>query len=550
MLYNGCMSLSDDLAKIFKGDLRTDSLTLETFSKDASIFELKPQLVAAPLNTEDIKSLVNFINQNPKNGFSLTPRAAGTCMSGGPLSESIVLDMTKHFINVIKVENDFAITQPGVYYRDFDKATLEQGLILPCYTSSREICTVGGMVGNNSAGEKTLSYGQTDKYVKRLKIVLADGNEYEIKPLSKEELDKKIKQKDFEGNIYKRIYELIQENKEIIQKAKPTTSKNSAGYYLWNVLEGETFDLNKLIVGSQGTLGIVTEIEFQLVKPKPFSETMVITLNNLENVDKIVNEVLQFKPESFECFDDKTLQYAVKYKSEIIKALKNSNAVSAFFNFLPEMWMNMTNNFPALVFLAEVTGDDQKEIEAQCVSIKDALKPYNLKIQTTPTKDAEKFWVIRRQSFGLLKNHSTNMRTAPFIDDIIVNPQCLPEFLPKLDKIFEPFKDRIIYTLAGHIGNGNFHIIPLMDFHRSDTKEIISEISKQVFDLVFEYHGSMAAEHNDGLVRGAYLEQMYGEEVYELFREVKDIFDPNRIFNPNKKVDATFKYSFDHLAKA
>ena len=161
------------------------------------------------------------------------------------------------------------------------------------------------------------------------------------------------------------------------------------------------------------------------------------------------------------------------------------------------------------------------------------------------TKDAEKFWVIRRQSFGLLKNHTKGMRTAPFIDDIIVNPEHLPEFLPKLDKIFEPYTDKIIYTLAGHIGNGNFHIIPLMDFSRDDTKEIIRDLSEQVFKLVFEYKGSMAAEHNDGLVRGIYLEQMYGKEVYELFREVKEIFDPNRIFNPNKKVDATFKYSFE-----
>lgn len=548
MLYNGYMSLKDDLTIFFKGDLFDDTSTLDIFSKDASIFELKPQLVAAPLNTKDIKSLIAYINKNPKLNLSITPRAAGTCMSGGPLSQSIVLDMTKHFINVIKVENDFSITQPGVYYRDFDQETLKQGLILPCYTSSREICTVGGMVGNNAAGEKTLSYDQTEKYVKRLKVVFADGNEYEVKPLSKEELTKKISQKDFEGKIYNRVYELIIENEEIIKRAKPKTSKNSAGYYLWNVFDGKTFDLTKLIVGSQGTLGIITEIEFQLVKPKPYSETVVISLNSLDNLDKIVNEVLKFNPESFECFDDKTLRYAAKYKSEIIKDLKNTNTISAYLNFLPEIWMSITNNFPALVFLAEFTGEDQKQVHQQCQQVTSTLKQFNLKTKILPTIQAEKFWVIRRQSFGLLRKHTIGMRTAPFVDDIIVRPEHLPEFLPKLNEIFDQYKDKMIYTLAGHIGDGNFHIIPLMDFKNAETKSIIIDVSKQVFDLVFEYNGSMAAEHNDGLVRGPFLEQMYGEEVYELFREVKEIFDPNRIFNPHKKVDATFKYSYDHLA--
>lgn len=549
MLYNEYMLL-DDIKLFFKGDVSNNEQTLLLYSKDASVFELKPELVASPLNVDDIRNLVDYINKNPKLNLSITPRAAGTCMSGGPLSESIVLDMTKHFINVIKVQDDYAITQPGVYYRDFDKETLKSGLILPCYTSSREINTVGGMVGNNSAGEKTLSYGQTERYVKRLKIIFSDGKEYEIKPLSKEELEQKIKHKDFEGQLYNRVYKLITENQEIIKKAKPTTSKNSAGYYLWNVWDGKTFDLNKLIVGSQGTLGVITEIEFQLVKPALYSETVVISLNDLGRLDQIVNEVLKFKPESFECFDDKTLRYAVKYKSEIIKDLKHSNMFGAYLNFLPEIWMSILGNFPALTFLAEFTGDDQKQVRKQCQQVTQALEQFNIKTKIIPTLQAEKFWIIRRQSFGLLRHHTTNMRTAPFVDDIIVHPENLPEFLPKLNAIFESYKDKMIYTLAGHIGDGNFHIIPLMDFKNEETQSIIADVSKKVFDLVFEYQGSMAAEHNDGLVRGPFLEQMYGEEVYQLFREVKDIFDPNRIFNPNKKVDATFKYSYDHLANS
>jgi FAD/FMN-containing dehydrogenase len=138
-------------------------------------------------------------------------------------------------------------------------------------------------------------------------------------------------------------------------------------------------------------------------------------------------------------------------------------------------------------------------------------------------------------------------RTAPFIDDIIVRPEHLPEFLPALNKILAEYN--IVYTIAGHVGDGNFHIIPLMDFTKPDTRKIIQELSEKVYDLVLAYHGSITAEHNDGLIRSPYLKQMYGAEVYEIFEEVKKAFDPLGIFNPGKKVGSDLKWSLDHMVK-
>lgn len=546
------MDLKAALQDLIKGDVSDDPQTLDTFSKDASVFLLKPQLVIAPKDTEDIKKLVEFINDHPELNLSLTPRAAGTCMAGGSLSESIVLDMTKYFNKVIKVGEDYAVTQPGVYYRDFEAETLKKNLLLPCYTSSRLLCTVGGMVGNNSAGEKSLTYGQTERWVKELKVVLADGEEYTIKPLTKKELENKITEKSYEGKLYKQIYELILRNLEDIKKAEPQTSKNSTGYYLWKVWneEEEIFDLNKLIVGSQGTLGIVTEITFSLITPQSQTAMLEIELENLDQLDQVVTDVLTYKPESFECFDDQTLRFALHYITDIVKDFKKTTGLPVYAKFIPEFLLAMTMKLPKLVLIAEFTGDDESVVLNQAKVAQTSLEKFpKVKTRVVHSNDEEKYWILRRDSFNILRNHSgKNLRTAPFIDDIVVKPERLPLFLPKLQKTLAPYAGKIIYTIAGHIGNGNFHIIPLLDMNKKEIRDLIPEISEKVFQLVFQFEGSMAAEHNDGLVRGMFLKKMYGEKVFNLMKTVKKVFDPHRIFNPHKKVDATAEYSYSHLS--
>lgn len=540
------MDLKFQLQSIIKGEVSDDPESLETFSKDASIFEVKPRVIVTPKDVEDIKALVKFVNSHPD--LSLTPRAAGTDMSGGPLSDSIVIDMTKYFNQVIEVGSNYAVTQPGVYYRDFEKATLKKKLLLPSYTASKDICTVGGMVANNSAGEKTLTYGQTERWVEELKVVLGDGHEYIIKPLNQVELEHKTRQNDFEGKLYKNLYQLLTTNYQLLQTAKPQTSKNASGYYLWNVWNKETkvFDLTKLIVGSQGTLGIITEIKFKLIKPTTHSKLLVIFLHDLKNLGKIVNKVLESKPESFESYDDYTLKVAARYIPEIIKVIHPSNLLSLFLSFIPELFITLTSGFPKLVLIAEFTGDSEKEVEQKCLNTQESLKVFGLKTRiTTDEEDAKKYWTVRRESFNLLRRHSDKLRTAPFIDDIVVKPEVLPEFLPKLRSILNRYK--LIYTIAGHVGNGNFHIIPLMDLTKKEAPEVIFNLSNQVFELVKSYDGSFTAEHNDGLIRSPYLPLQFGEKVYQLFKDTKDIFDPKNIFNPHKKTGATFEYSLNQV---
>ncbi|MDO8466832.1 MAG: FAD-binding oxidoreductase [bacterium] len=541
------MSLKEEIKSFFKGEVFDDNSTLEKYSRDASLFVVKPAIVAVPQNTEDIKNLVKFAGKHKKEKISLTPRSGGTCMTGGPLSESVIVDVNQHLNHIKEVGNGYAVTEPGAFYRDFEKATLAKGWILPCYPASREICTVGGMVGNNAGGEKTLAYGKTEKYVEELKVILRDGNEYTVKPLAGIELKKKLDSKTIEGKIYKEIFTLIDKNYELLQAAKPKVSKNSSGYYLWNVWDKKTFDLTKLLVGSQGTLGITTEIKFRLVKPKPHTKMLAIFLKDLKPLAKIINIVLSYKPESFESYDDNTLKLAIRYLPDFIKLMK-TNLFSLAWSFLPEFWTAITGGIPKLILIAEFAGDSEEDVTRRATNARTALKEFSVRSRITKSdKESKKYWVIRRESFNLLRHHIKGKHTAPFIDDMTVRPEQLPEFLPQLNEIMAQYK--LVYTVAGHIGDGNFHIIPLMDMTNPESRKIIPELSEKVYDLVFKFHGSMSGEHNDGLIRTPFLEKMYGKKVMALFRKTKKIFDPDNLFNPGKKVDVSIEYSMGHLAE-
>jgi FAD/FMN-containing dehydrogenase len=472
-----------------QGEVTVKEEDLEKYSRDASIFQIKPEAVAFPKNSDDLKALVKWAAEKKPDhpGLSLTARSGGTCMSGGSINDSVILDFTRHFNRVFSFGKDSVRVQPGVFYRDFEVETLKRGLLLPCYTASKSINTVGGMVGNNSAGEKTLFYGQTKDFVRSLKVVLSDGNEYTLGPLTEPELEKKMKLPGFEGQVYRQMFHLLKENYELIKKAKPKTSKNSAGYLLWDVWDKKIFDLSKLFCGSQGTLGLVTEIDFRLVKPKSHSGLLVMFLKNTKSLGKLVDEILTLKPESFESFDNYTFNLAMKFLPEMIKRMKGG-AFKLFLQFLPELFMTVTGGIPKLVLIAEFTGDDESEIQTRLHDAKDRVeKQFGISTHITKSaQEAEKYWVMRRESFSLLRQHVKGLKTAPFIDDIAVLPGTMPEFLPKLNEILKRYPS-LVYTIAGHAGNGNFHIIPLMDLKDEKQRAIIPKLSEEVYNLVIKF---------------------------------------------------------------
>lgn len=556
--------LVKELKNLIEGDIDTSDETLNSRSTDYSIFCVKPQIVIFPKHSQDIQKLVQWINEKRSIGgysdLSLTVRAAGTCMSGGSLNESIIVDTTRYMSGVLEIikkdygfqlnpitKHSFPVVghvrvSPGTPYKILERELEAYGMVMPCFPASKNLCAVGGMVGNNGAGEKTLKYGQNKDFVQELKVIFSDGNEYLVKPISKTELDAKMIEDTFEGRLYRSVWNLIQRNKNEIKEAKPKTTKNSSGYLVWDVWDEEKqiFDLTKMIVGAQGTTAIITEITYKLVPVEAYSNLLVLFVNKSTDLPKIVEKLTDFDVETMEVYDKHTFKFAVRFFKDFLKDKGLFGIISYAFNFLPEMFMALTGGVPEFVILVEFVSNDTHEIQDEIKKAQSSLKDLNIPTRVLTTKkEIEKYWNIRRDSFKLLSDHSKKLRTAPFIDDCVIPVQHYPEYMKELTELLDSYK--LLYTVAGHLGNGNLHIIPLMDFQKPETEKIILELSQKVYSIVKKYQGSITAEHNDGLIRTPFLPLIFGDSIVSIFQELKDIFDPKNIFNPKKKVGATLE---------
>lgn len=535
-----------DLEKLIAGDVVYDSKTLEKYSKDASLFSIRPQVVVFPKDKFDIQAVVKYVRkvkqENPDFNISITARAAGTDMSGGAVNDSIILDVTKYLNNIGDLKRDFSKNtfiecEPGVYFRDLEKILDKYNLMYPSYPASKDLCCVGGIVSNNSSGEKSLSYGSTKDWVEEVEVVLEDGTITTFKEVSFDEL------KDFSETIF----QLVSENKNLIEKEKPKTSKNSSGYFLWECVncEKQTVNIAKLICGSQGTLGIITKIKLKVTEKPKYSQMLTVMLPDLVNMSQVVEAILKFKPQAVETFDDKTFKIVFKFLPTIIWRLKGS-IWSLATSFLPEVWLALSGGFPKLILLVEFVGMTQTEANEKAEKTLKYLKRFKYKARITKNElEMQKYWLFRHESFNLLRNKLSGYKVAPFIEDLVVPDKNMPEFISELQKILDSYK--FIYTIQGHAGNGNFHIFPLMKLQSKEEISIIKEINQKVFSLVQKYSGSISAEHNDGLVRTPYLHFMFSNQMLNLFQKVKNIFDPLNIFNPNKKVGGSIEKNYDRI---
>jgi FAD/FMN-containing dehydrogenase len=539
----------DDILKLQKqiqGEVVYDEETLKIYSHDTSVFEIKPLAVVYPKNSLDIAHIVKFVQDNKFTipHLAITPRSGGSDMTGGAIGQGLIVDVTR-YMNAFELVADlkFAQIQPGVFYRDFEPKSLEHALLMPVYPASKDLAAFGGMISNNCAGEKSIQYGQMRNFVESIKVILANGQEYEFKEISFGDVEQIIKGKDeFIAGIYRRIFHLIEQNYDFIQHAKPKTTKNSSGYALWDVMnkDKKTFNLAQLIVGAQGTLGVVVDSRIRLITEKPFKKIITVFLPTWNILPKIVNIILPHNPESLEVFDDTTLKLGLRFFPQIAKRI-NKTLLSFAFDFIPEFFIGIRMfGLPKLIMIVELSADTEEDLKQKTLQIETSLKNEKVIFRVIPSlKEAEKYFVVRRESFNLLRNEVKGKSTVPFIEDFCIDPKKLPQFLPELLSILK--KNKININIVGHAGEGNLHIIPLMNLKDPKERAKILPVAKQVYSLIIAYGGTITAEHNDGIIRTPFIKEMFGERMTLLFKEVKGIFDMNNIFNPGKKVGGTFE---------
>ncbi len=523
----------DELKKLSK--VLDDDLSLERYSTDASIFDVRPKAVALPKSKDELINLINWARRTTESGqkTSLTPRNAGTCMSGGSLTEDVMVDMTSGFswVDDVTAGAKTIWVGSGTLYRDLDSALAQEKLLFAPYTSSKDICGVGGMIGNNASGEKSMRYGATIDNVRSVKVLLQDGKEYEFGPLNASELQDKLQLTDDEGNIYRSIVKLLEDHWEMIWQARPNVHKNAAGYQLWKVWDRDKteFNLAKLFVGSQGTLGFVTSAELMIVPRAQFSRMLVLPIDNLARLAKAVKCIVAHHPEGLETYDKHTYSLAKEYMPDqaALAHVAEGQEMVLFAQF------------------SEKTKDETDHAENVCQL---ALKNLGFEVSTIKNEaEAEAHWALRRASYGLLKDHAKGVKAVPFIEDTIVAIEHYGEYLAALETILSDYQ--MTYTFAGHIGDGSIRLIPLVDMEDPGAPDKILSLARRVYDLVFAFGGSMSVDHNDGLIRTSFLEHMYGSDIVALFNKTKDIFDPLNIFNPGKKVRGSRDFARVHMLK-
>ncbi|MCA9355236.1 FAD-binding oxidoreductase [Candidatus Kaiserbacteria bacterium] len=536
----------------FRGGISTDKKLLDAYSTDESIFSVRPQVVVQPKNRGDVEIATKVIAEQTKRftSLSLTPRAAGTGLGGGSLTDSVVIDVCAHLNKIGEVvEKKGKITftcEPGAMWRDVEKKLKKHNAYLPPYPASKDICSVGGSVANNAAGPDSLRYGHCADWVESIDVVLHDGHTYTIKPLTLREYKILIKQDHGHSRIAKEIFDLISKNEKEIKKNKPETAKNTAGYPLWSVMpEGVakfkkgigTFDLTKLISGSQGTIGIITSLTMR-AEPIPSDTTLIaVSIFDLENVADSIVKLLKYNPLNVEIFDALTFDLALRNPGFFKNRISKSIYYRVMFSLYTTYHVRFRRKIPEFTIL--VTVDKETASEHQPEVIAKEISGQKIKARVVKSSiESEMYWQVRRGSYTLSKMQDPTKRPAAFLEDMAVPPENLSKFFVQIKRLLREFN--VTAAIHGHGGNGHLHFYPLLDFTNKTTPVLVEKMADKFFETAVKFKGNICGEHNDGIIRTPHLSKIFSKKMLDIFKQAEHIFDPDDIFNPGKKVNPRF----------
>ena len=515
---------------IFEGEFYFSKLHQYLYATDASVYRKLPLAVAFPKNSNGIKQLIDFAT---KHHTSLIPRAAGTSLAGQCVGDGIIVDVSTYFTEIISVdkENKTIRIQPGVIRDELNNYLKPFGLFFGPNTSTSNRCMIGGMVGNNSSGTTSIQYGVTRDKVLALKTILSNGDEVTFASLNNETFEEKKKLNSLEGSIYKTIYNELKSKEaqlEIINNfPKSEIHRRNTGYAVDELIKTQVFsdsekpiNLASLLCGSEGTLAFTTEITLQLDNLPPQHTAMVVShYSSLESCLNDVSTVMNHNLHTCEMMDDIILDCTKK-------------------NAIYNEYRKFVQGNPKALLLLELKADKKNDLEKQVDELLISLKSSKLSYAYPTLKGDEvnNALELRKAGLGLLGNMVGDHKAVACIEDTAVSLIDLPNYIREFTALMKKFDQKVVYY--AHAGAGELHLRPILNLKEKEGVHYFREITAEVAKLVKKYKGSFSGEHGDGIVRGEFLPLMIGAKNYEVLKRIKNVFDPNNIFNPGKIIDA------------
>jgi len=531
------------------GEVMTGTDARRYFATDGSILAVAPALVAYPRSENDVRKTARFTWQLAERGrvIPITARGSGTDQTGASLGSGIMLVFPAHMNRVLELDtkSNTVTVEPGINFGKLQQTLHTHGRFLPPYPSSLEYSTVGGSIANNDSGEKSTKYGDMRVYVQSLRVVLANGEVIETGRLSKRELNRKLGLSSFEGEIYRTIDTLIEENKDLITKLERNVAKNNAGYALADVRRKDgSFDLTPLFVGSQGTLGIITEAVLETELHNPQTTLLMAHFDNLDHFQSAVLDLRKLpEPPS-------ALEFV---NGDLLRNIQEQNP-----NQLREV---LEPPFPDITLLIELDVMD-KHAKRQLKRTEKILGKYASSFQRAADIEQQQlFWKVRQSSSTIIGVNDGQARAVPVIGDGCVPLENLRAYLDGMRTILE--NQDLPVNLWGHAGEGIVHTQPKLDLSQVGDRQKAFRIIEDSNKLIVSLGGSISGESGDGRLRTPYLEAFYGSEAYALLQQVKQAFDPYGTLNPGVKfgssiedikamvrADFALDHVYDHLPRS
>ena len=498
-----------------KGELRADPYSRSLYATDASIYEIEPLAVASPRDEADVVACVKFCAEH---NVSVIVRGAGTGLAGEALGRALILDCSVHFKTIAYDKANQSVTVgPGVVLDELNRALKPHGVYFPVDPSSASRCTLGGMIANNASGARSLRFGDTRKNILAVRVVLSDGSVTEARAfeVGGAELENRISEQGRAGEIYRAVPELLSRHVALITERMPPRERNSCGYALDHAFSNGIFDFAKLLCGSQGTLGIITQATLR-VWPLPTAIGMcVMHFESLADATAVIPAIREHRPMCCELMDETLMKLGRGARPELA-------------HLLPP-------NARAMLIL-EFDGENDADVARKMEALRERIQAARLLALTlvSDREEQKKIWALRNAATPLLFQRNDRLQPTPFVEDGAVRPEKLGDYLARAEAIFA--KHGIEWSAYAHAGAGEVHIRPMLDLRKPEHAALLEPIAEAMHEAVWACGGVISGEHGDGLARTQWLERQYGSELYGLFKTLKTICDPAGILNPDKKI--------------